>query len=56
MENHEDILNAVLTDVVADQVRRALQLGYQPHEVMQALKRGTEHGITEWKEIQRGGR
>ena len=46
----EDVLNAFVTDLIADQVIRALELGYRPKEVEEALKRGMEHGIHEYSE------
>lgn len=48
MNKNYDVLNAVLTDVVADQVRRALELGFTCKEVEEAIKTGVEHGFHEY--------
>lgn len=44
----EDVLNAILTDLVADQVVRALELGYTRKDAVESVKRGIEHGIREY--------
>ncbi len=54
----EDVLNALLLDVLADQVRRALELGYSHREVNAAVRRGLSHGLYEFREnhkIHKGG-
>jgi len=48
----EDILNALVTDLVADQVIRALQLDYGRKEVEDAVARGVSHGVYEFGERQ----
>lgn len=42
-----DVLNAIVTDVVADQVCRALELGFSVDEVENAVRMGRGHGIYE---------
>ena len=54
----EDVLNALVTDPVGDQVRRALELGYSLKDVEDAVSRGMGHGMTEYHEgqtIMKGG-
>jgi hypothetical protein len=51
----EDVLNAVLTDLVADQVIRALQLGYGRKEVEAAVARGVPHGVYEFNQRRADG-
>ncbi len=46
----EDVLNAILTDLVADQIIRALQLGFSRKEVEAAVARGVGHGVYEFSE------
>lgn len=48
--SREDVLNALVTDLIADQVIRALELGYKPGEVEAAVRRGMEHGTHEYSE------
>ncbi|OGS08237.1 MAG: hypothetical protein A2270_10420 [Elusimicrobia bacterium RIFOXYA12_FULL_51_18] len=52
----DDVLNALLTDLVADQVIRALQLGYGRKEVEAAVARGVSHGVYEFNQCQVDGR
>ena len=49
----EDVLNALVTELIADQVIRALELGYKPTEVKDAVRRGMEHGTHEYSETRR---
>ncbi len=49
----EDVRNALVTDLVADQVIRALELGYSRGDVEEAVRRGMEHGIHEYSELRR---
>lgn len=49
----EDVLNALVTDLIADQVIRALELGYKTGEVEDAVRRGIDHGTHEYCEMQR---
>ena len=49
----EDVLNALVTDLIADQVIRALELGYKPSEVEEAVRHGMEHGAHEYSERRR---
>ncbi len=49
----EDVLNALVTDLIADQVIRALELGYKPREVEDAVRRGMDHGNHEYSEMRR---
>ena len=49
----DDVLNAILTDLVADQVIRALELGYGRREVEEAVRRGVSHGLYEYSERRR---
>ena len=46
----EDVLNALVSDLIADQVIRALELGYKPGEVEDAIRHGMEHGTHEYSE------
>jgi hypothetical protein len=46
----EDVLNAIVVDLVADQVVRALQLGYGRKAVEAAVARGMSHGVSEFVE------
>ena len=48
----EDVLNALVTDPVADQVRRALELGYSLQAVEDAVSRGMGHGVDEFHQGQ----
>lgn len=57
-QSREDLLNALLVDVVADQVRRTLELGWRPKEVEEGVLRGMGHGLAEYRQgqnIQKGG-
>lgn len=49
----EDVLDVILTDLVADQIIRALELGYKRDEVKEAVRRGLDHGTHEYFERQR---
>ena len=51
----EDVLNAIVTDLVADQVIRALQLGYSHKEVEAAVARGVSHGVYEFNQRRADG-
>lgn len=54
----EDVLNAIVVDVVADQVRRALELGWRPKEIEAGVLRGMGHGLAEFQQgqnIRKGG-
>ncbi len=44
----EDVLNAIVTDLVADQVLRAMELGYNRSEVEAAIRNGLMHGTEEY--------
>lgn len=46
----DDVLDALITDLVADQVRRALQLGFRRDEVEAAAERGVRHGVCEFNQ------
>ncbi|KKW22413.1 MAG: hypothetical protein UY62_C0005G0010 [Parcubacteria group bacterium GW2011_GWF2_50_9] len=46
----DDVLDALLTDLVADQVRRALQLGFRRDEVEAAVRGGVHHGVYEFNQ------
>ena len=46
----DDVLDALLTDLVADQVIRALYFGYRRKDIEEAVARGLSHGICEFKE------
>ena len=46
----DDALDALLTDLVADQVRRALQLGFRRDEVEAAVRGGVQHGVYEFNQ------
>ena len=57
--SREDTFNALLVDVVADQVRRALELGWRPEEVEEGVLRGMGHGLAEHRQglqIMKGGK
>lgn len=45
----EDVLNALVTDLVADQTIRAMQLGYDRKDVEAAVTRGVSHGVYEFE-------
>jgi len=47
--DRDDVLNALVCDLLADQVRRALDLGFNEEEVQEAARRGVEHGVYEFK-------
>ena len=47
--HRDDVLNALVCDLLADQVRRALELGFKEEEVQEATRRGLEHGVYEFK-------
>lgn len=47
--HRDDILNALICDLLADQVRRALELGFKEEEVQDAVRRGLEHGLYEFR-------
>ena len=49
----DDVLNAILTDLVADQVIRALELGFSREEAARAVEIGVDHGAYEFNERQR---
>ena len=44
----EDVLNAIITDLVADQTIRALYLGYSKEDIEGAISRGFSHGEFEF--------
>ena len=46
----DDVLNAIVTDLVADQVVRALELGFKQKEVEDAVRIGVSHGTYEHAE------
>lgn len=46
----DDVLNGLVTDLLADQVIRALQLGYSRKDVEAAVARGMSHGVSEFTE------
>lgn len=48
-----DVLDVILTDLVGDQVIRALELGYKLKEVKEAVRIGLDHGTHEYSERQR---
>ena len=52
----DDALDALLTDLVADQVRRALQLGFRRDEVEAAVRSGVHHGVYEFNQRHAEGR
>ena len=57
-QSREDLFNAMQVDVVADQVRRALELGWSPKEVEAGVLRGMGHGLAEFQQgqnIRKGG-
>jgi hypothetical protein len=49
-QSREDLFNAMLVDLVADQVRRALELGWTPEEVEAGVLRGMGHGLAEFQQ------
>ena len=49
----DDVLNAILTDLVADQVIRAMELGFSREEAARAVGIGVDHGTYEFNERQR---
>ena len=51
-QSREDLLNAIVTDLIADQVRRALQLGWTPDDVEAGALRGMGHGLAEYQQWQ----
>ena len=53
--HRDDVLNALVCDLLADQVRRALELGFNEEEVQEAVRRGVDHGVYEFK-TRRDGR
>jgi hypothetical protein len=44
----DDVLNALLCDLLADQVRRTLELGFTVEQVQEAVSRGLDHGLYEF--------
>lgn len=46
--HRDDVLNALVCDLLADQVRRALELGFNEEEVKEAARRGLDHGVYEF--------
>ena len=52
----DDTLDALITDLVADQVRRALQLGFRRDEVEAAVRGGVHHGVYEFNQRREDGR
>ncbi len=44
----EDVLNAIVTDLVADQALRAFELGFTHQEVEAAIRVGLTHGVEEY--------
>ena len=49
----DDVLDALVTDLVADQVIRALQLGYGRKDDEAAAARGMSHGVCEFDELRK---
>lgn len=47
--HRDDVLNALVCDLLADQARRALELGFNEEEVQEAARRGLEHGLYEFR-------
>jgi hypothetical protein len=45
----DDVLDALVTDLVADQVIRALQFGYDRKDLEAAVARGLSHGVYEFE-------
>lgn len=45
-----DVLNALLTDLIADQVIRAMELGFTKKEIEDAARIGVGHGVHEYTE------
>ncbi len=52
----DDVLDALITDLVADQVRRALELGFRRDEVEAAVRGGVHHGVYEFNQRRADGR
>lgn len=52
----DDVLDALIVDLVANQVIRALDFGYSIVEVEAAALRGVDHGIRDHAEKQSAGR
>lgn len=46
----DDVLNALLTDLIADQVIRAMELGFTKKEIEDAARIGVGHGVFEFTE------
>lgn len=46
--DREDVLNALVTDLLADQVIRAFELDYTGIEIEDAVRRGLIHGRAEF--------
>ncbi|MBI4248559.1 MAG: hypothetical protein HY611_03565 [Elusimicrobia bacterium] len=46
----EDVLNGLVSDLLADQIIRALQLGFGRKAVEAAVARGMSHGVCEFME------
>ena len=49
----QDVLDVILTDLVADQIIRALELGYKKNDVEDAVRIALDHGLHEYSERQR---
>ena len=52
----DDVLDALVTDLVADQVIRALQLGFRRDEVEAAVRSGVHHGVYEFNQCRADSR
>ncbi len=52
----DDVLNALVTDLVADQVIRTLQLGYGRKDIEAAVARGLSHGVYEFDKLRDSSR
>lgn len=50
----DDVLNALVCDLLADQVRRALELGFKEEEIQDAARRGLNHGLYEFNQAKTG--
>lgn len=48
--HRDDVLNAVLTDLVADQIKAVLYLGFTESDVYCALKMAKAHGEYEYNQ------
>ena len=48
--NKDDVLNALVSDPLADAIRRALEMGYTGDEVRDAADRGVLNGEAEFAE------